>query len=73
MSRGECGGRPRAGIWTAGQTFAGRQGGALKDAIAGLLKPVHALAIVLVALRRPTLERPTGAIGSVRPAAAEKG
>jgi cytochrome P450 len=37
--------------------------GALKDAIAGLVKPMHPLAIVLVALRRPTLERPTGAIG----------
>jgi cytochrome P450 family 135 len=37
--------------------------GALKEAIAGLLKPMHPLAIVLVALRRPSLERPTGAIG----------
>src|ERR1700686_5325201 len=37
--------------------------GALKDAIAGLVKPMHPLAIVLAALRRPTLERPTGAIG----------
>src|ERR1700730_8850634 len=37
--------------------------GALKDAIAGLLKPMNPLAIVLIALRRPSLERPTGAIG----------
>src|SRR5882762_5334600 len=37
--------------------------GALKEAIAGLVKPMHPLAIVLVALRRPSLERPTGAIG----------
>src|SRR5438270_10399531 len=37
--------------------------GALKEAIAGLLKPMHPLAIVLVALRRPSLDRPTGAIG----------
>ncbi|HWX52338.1 MAG TPA: cytochrome P450 [Solirubrobacteraceae bacterium] len=37
--------------------------GALKEAIAGLLKPIHPLAIVLVALRRPSMERPTGAIG----------
>src|ERR1700724_4660715 len=37
--------------------------GALKEAIAGLLKPMHPLAIVLVALRLPSLERPTGAIG----------
>jgi cytochrome P450 len=37
--------------------------GALKEAIGGLLKPVHPLAIVLVALRRPSMERPTGAIG----------
>jgi cytochrome P450 len=37
--------------------------GALKEAIAGLVQPMHPLAIVLVALRRPTLERPTGAIG----------
>jgi len=36
---------------------------ALKEAIAGLLKPVHPLAIVLFSLRRPLLERPTGAIG----------
>jgi cytochrome P450 len=35
--------------------------GALKEAIAGLLKPIHPLAIV--ALRRPSMERPTGAIG----------
>jgi cytochrome P450 len=37
--------------------------GALKEAIAGLVKPMHPLAIVLVALRRPSLERPTGAFG----------
>jgi cytochrome P450 family 135 len=37
--------------------------GALKEAIGGLLKPMHPLAIVLVALRRPSLERPTGGIG----------
>jgi cytochrome P450 len=37
--------------------------GALKEAIAGLLRPMHPLAIVLVALRMPSLERPTGAIG----------
>jgi cytochrome P450 len=37
--------------------------GALKEAIGGLLKPMHPLAIVLVALRRPSLDRPTGAIG----------
>jgi cytochrome P450 family 135 len=36
---------------------------ALRTAIAGLLAPMHPLAIVLVALRRPSLERPTGAIG----------
>jgi len=37
--------------------------GALREAIGGLLKPMHPLAIVLVALRRPSLDRPTGAIG----------
>jgi cytochrome P450 len=37
--------------------------GALKEAIGGLLKPMNPLAIVMIALRRPTLERPTGAIG----------
>jgi cytochrome P450 len=37
--------------------------GALKEAIGGLLAPVNPLAIVMIALRRPTLERPTGAIG----------
>jgi cytochrome P450 len=37
--------------------------GALKEAIGGLLKPMNPLAIVLIALRRPTLERPRGAIG----------
>jgi cytochrome P450 len=36
---------------------------ALREAIAGLLKPINPLAIVLVALRPPSLERPTGAIG----------
>jgi cytochrome P450 len=35
----------------------------LRAAIGGLLAPVHPLAIVLYALRRPSLERPTGAIG----------
>jgi cytochrome P450 len=37
--------------------------GALKEAIAGLVEPMNPLAIVLIALRRPTLDRPTGAIG----------
>jgi cytochrome P450 len=37
--------------------------GALKEAIGGLLEPVNPLAIVMIALRRPTGERPTGAIG----------
>jgi cytochrome P450 len=37
--------------------------GALKEAIGGLLEPVNPLAIVIIALRRPTGERPTGAIG----------
>jgi cytochrome P450 len=37
--------------------------GPLKEAIGGLLKPVNPLAIVMIALRRPSLERPTGAIG----------
>src|SRR3984893_11112941 len=36
---------------------------ALRTAIGGRLKPIHPLAIVLVALRRPSMERPTGAIG----------
>ena len=37
---------------------------ALKQAIAGLLEPMHPLATVLVsALRRPRLERPTGRSG----------
>jgi cytochrome P450 len=36
---------------------------ALKRAISGLLEPVHPVAIVLFSLRRPRLERPTGAIG----------
>ncbi len=35
----------------------------LRDAIAGLLAPMNPLAILLVSLRRPSLERPTGAIG----------
>jgi cytochrome P450 len=37
--------------------------GALKEAIGGLLAPMNPLAIVMIALRRPTGERPTGAIG----------
>jgi cytochrome P450 len=37
--------------------------GALKEAIGGLLAPMNPLAIVMIALRRPTDERPTGAIG----------
>ena len=36
---------------------------ALRTAIGELLAPVHPLAVVLFALRRPSLERPTGAIG----------
>jgi cytochrome P450 family 135 len=35
----------------------------LREAISGLLKPVHPLAIVLFSLRRPSAERPTGALG----------
>jgi cytochrome P450 family 135 len=35
----------------------------LRQAIGGLLAPVHPLAIMLFSLRRPTLERPTGALG----------
>jgi cytochrome P450 len=35
----------------------------LRAAIGGLLAPMHPLAMVLYALRRPNLERPTGAIG----------
>jgi cytochrome P450 family 135 len=42
---------------------------ALREAISGLLKPVHPLAIVLLSLRRPSLERPTGAIGRTWPSA----
>src|SRR5438445_454308 len=38
--------------------------GALKEAIAGLLKPVNPLRLVLLALSRPSLERPTGAFGA---------
>ncbi len=37
--------------------------GTLRDAIAGLLKESQTPALLLAALRRPTLERPTGAIG----------
>jgi cytochrome P450 len=36
---------------------------ALRTAIGGLLAPLHPLTVVLIALRRPSLERPTGAIG----------
>jgi len=35
----------------------------LRDAIAGLLVPMTPLAVLLVSLRRPSAERPTGAIG----------
>jgi cytochrome P450 len=37
--------------------------GPLRDAIRGLLEPMQAPALLLAALRRPTLERPKGAIG----------
>jgi cytochrome P450 len=37
--------------------------GTLRDAIAGLLKESQTPALLLAALRRPTMERPTGAIG----------
>src|SRR5262249_41895602 len=37
--------------------------GPLKAAIRELFAPVHPIAMLLVALRRPTMERPTGAIG----------
>jgi cytochrome P450 len=37
--------------------------GALKTAIGELMAPVNALMVLLIALRRPTLERPTGALG----------
>jgi cytochrome P450 len=37
--------------------------GPLREAIRGMLAPMSPLAIVLLALRRRTLERPTGAIG----------
>jgi len=37
--------------------------GALRDAIGGLVAPMNPLRIVLIALRRPSVERPTGAIG----------
>ena len=37
--------------------------GALRDAIAGLLKPAQMPALLLFALRRPSEERPGGAIG----------
>jgi cytochrome P450 len=36
---------------------------ALRTAIRELLAPLHPLTVVLVSLRRPSLERPTGAIG----------
>jgi cytochrome P450 len=36
----------------------------LRHAIAGLLAPVHPLRLVLLALSRPSLERPTGAFGA---------
>ncbi len=35
----------------------------MRDAIAGLLAPMHSLRLVWLALRRMSLERPTGAIG----------
>jgi cytochrome P450 family 135 len=35
----------------------------LRDAIAGLLAPLHPLRMVLISLRRPSLQRPPGAIG----------
>jgi cytochrome P450 len=41
---------------------AGRMG-ALRTAIGELMAPVNALTVLLIALRRPTRERPTGAIG----------
>jgi cytochrome P450 len=37
--------------------------GTLRDAIAGLLEPIQMPALLLFALRRPSGERPTGAIG----------
>jgi cytochrome P450 family 135 len=37
--------------------------GRLRDAIAGLLRPMQMPAMLLFALRRPSLERPPGAIG----------
>ncbi len=37
--------------------------GELRHAIGALLAPVHPLAIMLFSLRRPTVERPTGALG----------
>jgi cytochrome P450 family 135 len=37
--------------------------GALREAIAGLLEPISAVAVAVAALRRPSLERPSGAIG----------
>jgi len=37
--------------------------GALRAAIGGLLAPMNPLRMVLLAMRRPTLERPTGAFG----------
>jgi cytochrome P450 len=37
--------------------------GALKEAIGGLLEPVNPLTVAMIALRRPTAERPSGAFG----------
>jgi cytochrome P450 len=37
--------------------------GRVRAAVSGLLAPVHPLTILLVALRRPSRERPTGAFG----------
>src|SRR5580692_8012287 len=36
---------------------------ALREAIAGLLKPINPLAVILASLRRPSMDRPKGAIG----------
>ncbi|MGO8907150.1 MAG: cytochrome P450 [Solirubrobacteraceae bacterium] len=35
----------------------------LRSAIAGLMTPLHPLAVLLFSLRRPSLDRPTGALG----------
>src|SRR5438270_8124699 len=37
--------------------------GRVRAAVSGLLAPVHPLTVLLVALRRPSRERPTGAFG----------